>query len=165
MSKVLATSNYIGKDVKIGKNTKIWHLVYIGDKTKIGNNVTIGTLTHIDSQVLVGNDVDIQGMVYIPPFSKIGNNVFIGPGSVFTNDPYPPSSRLSGITIEEEAIIGANSSVLGGVTIGHRSVVGMGSVVVSSVPANWVVAGNPAKKISDRKVYDRKRKNWENSTS
>ncbi|MDO5463801.1 MAG: DapH/DapD/GlmU-related protein [Akkermansia sp.] len=41
--------------------------------------------------------------------------------------------------------IGANVTIIGGVKIGNNSVIGAGSVVVKDVPANCVVAGNPAK--------------------
>ena len=37
-----------------------------------------------------------------------------------------------------------NATILKGVTIGENSVVAAGSVVAKSVPANAVVAGNPA---------------------
>jgi acetyltransferase-like isoleucine patch superfamily enzyme len=37
-----------------------------------------------------------------------------------------------------------NATILKGVTIGENSVVAAGSVVTKSVPANVVVAGNPA---------------------
>ena len=40
--------------------------------------------------------------------------------------------------------IGMNATILKGVTIGENSVVAAGSVVTKSVPANVIVAGNPA---------------------
>ncbi|KAK2951980.1 putative Nodulation protein L [Blattamonas nauphoetae] len=51
------------------------------------------------------------------------------------------------ITIKKGAWIGGNVTILPGVTIGERAVIGAGSVVTSSVPADCVAAGNPAKVI------------------
>lgn len=56
---------------------------------------------------------------------------------------YPP--KHEDIRIGSNCWIGANSVILPGVTIGDNSVVAAGSVVVSDVPANVMVAGNPAK--------------------
>jgi acetyltransferase-like isoleucine patch superfamily enzyme len=44
-------------------------------------------------------------------------------------------------------------TVLCGVTVGENAIVGAGSVVLKDVPDNTIVAGNPAKVI--RKVSDR----------
>ena len=154
--------NYIGNNVKIGKNVKIWHFTYIGDNTIIGDNVMIGSLCHIDYNVKIGNNVRIEGSCYIPPLTVIGNNVFIGPATVFTNDPYPPSRRLTGVIVEDDVIIGARSVIKAGIRLGRACVIGMGSVVTKDVPPNTVVLGNPAKPVYDRREYERKRNCWEN---
>jgi acetyltransferase-like isoleucine patch superfamily enzyme len=48
------------------------------------------------------------------------------------------------VTIADNVWIGMNATILKGVTIGENSVVAAGAVVTKSVPANVVVAGNPA---------------------
>lgn len=154
-------TNYIGKNVKLGKDVRIWHFAYIGDDTEIGDKVVIGSLTHIDYKVKIGNNCRIEGSVYIPPLTVIGNDVFIGPGAVFTNDPYPPSKRLSGVIVEDGAIIGARSVIRAGVRIGKNSVVAMGSVVTEDVPPNVVVLGMPARPIYSRDEYDKRKEGWE----
>lgn len=49
--------------------------------------------------------------------------------------------------IEDNCFIGYGAIILTGVTVGKGAVVGAGSIVTSDVPANMVVAGNPAKVI------------------
>jgi acetyltransferase-like isoleucine patch superfamily enzyme len=154
-------TNFIGKNVKIGKNTKIWHFTYVGDDTVIGDYTIIGSLVHIDYNVIIGSNVRIEGMSYIPPLSKIGNNVFIGPRVTLTNDPYPPSNRLIGVTIEDNAVLCASSVIKAGVRIGRNSIVAMGAVVTRDVPDDTLVMGIPAKPVYDYQTYDKKRKEWE----
>lgn len=153
-------TNFISDNAKIGKNVKIWHFTYIGDNTEIGDNVKIGSLVHIDYDVKIGENSMIEGSVYIPPLSRIGKKVFIGPAASLTNDPYPPSGKMIGVTIEDGAIIGSRAVIKAGVTVGKNSVVAMGAVVTKNVPDNTVVVGIPAKKKYSRKEYDEKQKQW-----
>ncbi len=153
-------TNFISDKSKIGENVKIWHFSYIGDNSEIGDNVKIGSLVHIDYDVKIGANSMIEGAVYIPPMSRIGNNVFIGPAAALTNDPFPPSGKMIGVTIEDGAIIGSRAVIKAGVTIGKNSVVAMGAVVTKDVPPNTVVVGVPAKEKYSREDYDKKQKQW-----
>lgn len=153
---------HIAEGVKIGKNTKIWHFTYIGDHTEIGDDTNIGSLTHIDHHVKIGSRCRIQGMVYIPPYTVIKDHVFIGPGVVFTNDPYPPSGRLSGVTVESDSIICASAVINAGVTIGESAVVGMGAAVTHNVKPKTVVFGIPASTRYGYEEYRSKQLNWIN---
>jgi UDP-2-acetamido-3-amino-2,3-dideoxy-glucuronate N-acetyltransferase len=159
--KIPKVNNYVSKTTTIGKNVKIWHFAYIGDNTTIGDNVMIGSLSHIDYNVKIGNNTRIEGAVYIPPLTVIGNQVFIGPGATFTNDPYPMSPKMIGVTVEDGAIIASRAVIKPGVTIGRNAVVGMGAVVTKDVPAETVVVGNPARIKYSRKEYDQKKSEWE----
>jgi len=156
-------TNSISNNAKIGKNVKIWHFAYVGENVVIGDNVKIGSLAHIDYDVKIGENTMIEGLVYIPPLARIGKNVFIGPAAALTNDPYPPSEKLVGVTVEDGAIIGAQAVIKAGVKIGKNSVVAMGAVVIKDVPENTVVVGNPAKEKFSREEYDKKQKNWNKS--
>lgn len=49
------------------------------------------------------------------------------------------------VRICKKAWIGAGATILPGVTVGENAVVGAASVVTKDVPANVIVAGNPAK--------------------
>lgn len=160
-NKIPKVNNYVSKTTTIGKNVKIWHFAYIGDNTTIGDNVMIGSLSHIDYNVKIGNNTRIEGAVYIPPLTVIGNQVFIGPGATFTNDPYPMSPKMIGVTVEDGAIIASRAVIKPGVIIGRNAVVGMGAVVTKDVPAETVVIGNPARIKYSRKEYDQKKSEWE----
>jgi acetyltransferase-like isoleucine patch superfamily enzyme len=87
--------------------------------------------------------------------------VFIGPAAVLTNDPYPPSTKMVGVTIRDGAVIGARAVIRAGVTVGRRSVVAMGAVVTKDVPDGTVVMGVPARVVYSRKEFDIRMKKWE----
>jgi acetyltransferase-like isoleucine patch superfamily enzyme len=156
-------TNFISEKAKLGKNVKIWHFAYVGDNAEIGDNVKIGSLAHVDYNVKIGKNTMIEGLVYIPPLSIIGKNVFIGPAAALTNDPYPASKKMMGITIEDGAVIGSRAVIKAGVRIGKNSVVAMGAVVTKNVPPGCVVVGVPAKVKYSREEYNKKKKKWENS--
>jgi acetyltransferase-like isoleucine patch superfamily enzyme len=155
--------NQISKSAKIAPGVKIWNFAYVGPNAQIGSGTKIGSLAHIDYNVKVGENCKIEGLAYLAPLSSIGNNVFIGPGAVLTNDPYPPSQRMVGVVVEDGAIICAGAVIKAGVRIGSKSVVGMGSVVTKDVPPNMVVVGNPAKPVYTREEYERKKKSWDST--
>jgi len=157
-------TNFVAEDAKLGKNVKIWHFSYVGSGTRIGDNVSIGSLAHVDYNVRVGDNTRIEGCVYVPPLTRIGKNVFLGPAVVITNDPYPMSKKMVGVTIEDGAIVGGGSVIKAGVTIGKGSVVAMGAVVTKDVPPGTVVLGVPARVIYTRKEYDAKKLKWESES-
>jgi acetyltransferase-like isoleucine patch superfamily enzyme len=47
--------------------------------------------------------------------------------------------------VRKGASIGSGSTILSNVEIGEHAIIGAGSVVTKDVPANAIVAGNPAK--------------------
>src|SRR5919204_6995880 len=111
-------ANYVDKSAKIGKNVKIWHFAYVGSEAEIGDNVMIGSLTHVDYKVKIGDNTRIEGSVYIPPLTVIGKTVFIGPGATFTNDPYPMSPKMTGVIVNDGAIIGGRAVIKAGIVVG-----------------------------------------------
>lgn len=112
-----------------------------------------------NSLIEIGNNVGITGTTINASVRvSIGDNVMIGSGCLITdtdshpikaaerNSPEWDSFTISKpITIGNNVFIGARSIVMKGVTIGDGAVVGAGSVVTKDVPANAIVAGNPAK--------------------
>lgn len=83
----------------------------------------------------------------------IGDNCLLGPQTCFytVNHPMDAKTRVANyvygrpITIGDNVWFGGNCVVLSGVTIGNNAVIGAGSIVTKDVPANAVVAGNPAR--------------------
>ncbi len=146
----IAPSVKLGKDVKLSKFINLYGCE-IGDETKIGafveiqKNASVGKRCKISSHTFVCEGVEIQ------------DNVFIGHGVTFINDSYPRATTASGelqteadwkverTIIGKGASIGSGSTILSNVSIGENAIVGAGSVVTKNVPANAVVAGNPAK--------------------
>jgi acetyltransferase-like isoleucine patch superfamily enzyme len=157
--------NHIGKNVKLGKNVRLWHFTYIGDGAEIEDNTKIGSLVHIDYGVKIGRDCKIEGNAYIPPLTVIGDGVFVGPGVVFTNDPFPMSPKMVGVTVEDGAVICAGAVLKAGIRVGARSVVGMGSVVTRDVPPDVVVYGNPARVRYSIDEFNEKKVEWEKDYS
>jgi len=140
----------LGKDVKLSKFINLYGCE-IGDETKIGafveiqKNASVGKRCKISSHTFVCEGVEIQ------------DNVFIGHSVTFINDSYPRATTASGdlqteadwkvekTLIKKGASIGSGSTILSNVTVGENAIVGAGSVITKDVPANAVVAGNPAK--------------------
>ena len=152
---------HVGRNVSLGENVRLWHFTYVGDDSVIGENTKIGSLVHIDYNVHIGRDCKVEGMAYIPPLTRIGDRVFIGLGVIFTNDPYPMSDKMVGVTVEDDAVICAGAVLRPGITVGARSVIGMGAIVTKDVQPDTVVYGSPAAEKYDREVYLRKKLEWE----
>ena len=142
---------YAGNE--IGRNFQTGNKVNVRESNHIGDNVSIGTLSVVEHHVEIGNNVRIHTQAFIPEFSVLEDGCWIGPNVVLTNAKYPLSpgvkESLAGPVIRKGAKIGANATLLPGVTIGENAIVGAGSVVVRDVPAGAVVVGNPARVIND----------------
>ncbi len=155
----------ITKDVKLGKNVKIYHPELVNlYGCKIGAGCIIGSFVEIGRNVSIGRRVKIQAFVYIPEGVTIEDEVFISPHVCFTNDKYPRSTNPDGslknaqewevipTRVCKGASIGANSTIICGVTVGEGAIVGAGSVVTHDVLPWTIVAGNPARLIRKIKI-------------
>ena len=111
------------------------------------------------SNIHVGDQVFLNVLCTILDCNevRIGHQVMIGPSvQIYTAaHALEAEARIQGwevakpIRIEDRVWIGGGAILLPGVTIGRNAVVGAGAVVTRRVPANAVVAGNPARVIRE----------------
>ncbi|MBM4067995.1 MAG: N-acetyltransferase [Planctomycetes bacterium] len=141
---------------RIGARLETGHYVIIREDNELGDDVKIWNNTTIDYGCRIGQRVKIHCNGYIAQFTVLEDDVFLAPGVSIANDPHPgcefSKKCMRGPTIQAGAQIGAGVTILPFVTIGRRALVGAGSVVTKDVPAETVVAGNPARVI--RSIYD-----------
>lgn len=134
---------------QIGESFQSGHQVTVREKTEIGNYVSVGTLSDIQGNCKIGNYVRLHSNVHIGQLSVIDDFVWIYPYVVLTNDPTPPSNNFIGVHVHPFAIVATGSIIMPGLDIGQDSLIGAGAIVTKSVESYAVVAGNPAKPISD----------------
>lgn len=121
------------------------HHVVVREGTIAGPGFQVGTYGDVQGRCLIGNFVKLQSSVFIAQGSTIGSYVWLLPGVVLTNDPYPPSETVFGVTIEDYVAIAARAVILPGVTVGRAALVGANSTVTRNVAPDTVVVGSPAK--------------------
>jgi acetyltransferase-like isoleucine patch superfamily enzyme len=159
---------------------KPWYVVVSGENIHMGESPTV--VAEADQKVRIGvwGREQGQGAIYIgdavmiSPGTRISasDEIRIGDGVMFANGAYVTDSDWHGIydrverdpeprpvCLKDNVWVGDHATVLKGVTVGENSVVAAHAVVTRDVPANVVVAGNPAKVVKeldpDRGFYTR----------
>ena len=147
-------SGFGGGNLELGKNVRIHSFckvatcggnMFIGDNVQIGDHCTItaqGDVT-IESDVLMADKINIIANQH--SFHDITKPIM---------DQGCTSKK---ILIKKGAWIGINATILSGVTIGQNSVVGANAVVTKDVPDFSVVVGVPAHVVNK---YDFQSGNW-----
>jgi acetyltransferase-like isoleucine patch superfamily enzyme len=155
----------IAPDVKLGRNVRIYAFVNlygceIGDETRIGNFV------EIQKGAKIGDNCKISSHTFICEGVTIESGVFVGHGVTFINDRYPRATNAAGqpqteddwncqrTLIRRGASIGSGATLLGGITVGENAIIGAGSVVTKDVPPDTIVAGNPARALKQNITQD-----------
>jgi len=146
----------IAPDVKLGRDVRIFSFVNLYG-CMIGDNSKIGTFVEIQKNAVIGNNVKVSSHTFICEGVTIEDNVFVGHNVSFINDKFPRAANRDGTLqteadwkvvttrVKKGASIGTSATILCGVTIGENAIVGAGSVVTHDVPDNAVFAGNPAR--------------------
>jgi acetyltransferase-like isoleucine patch superfamily enzyme len=146
----IRSGSVIYASVEIGDRFETGHNVVIREGNRIGHDCAIWNNSTIDYDCVIGSRVKIHCNNYISQFTTIEDDVFLAPGVLLANDPHPLCTKcMQGPTIRAGAKIGIGATILPHVIIGENALVGAGSVVTRDVPARVVVAGSPARVISD----------------
>jgi len=108
-------------------------IIKIGDFCMICPGVRIGSATgvFIDDSCMIASNAYITDSDWHDIYNRIA------PG------------KTAPVRIEKNVWVGDSAIICKGVTIGENSIVGAGAVVVSSIPANVIAAGNPAKAVKN----------------
>ncbi len=143
-------------NVKVGKDVKIFNFVNAYG-CSIDDHSKIGAFVEIQKGASIGKNCKISSHTFICEGVYIEDNVFIGHSVTFINDKYPRATNADGslqgesdwkvveTRVKKGASVGSGSTILCGLTIGENAIVGAGSVVTKNVPPNSTVAGNPAR--------------------
>jgi acetyltransferase-like isoleucine patch superfamily enzyme len=146
----------VSADVKLGRNVKLTNFINLYG-CEIGDNTKLGTFVEVQKNARIGRNCKVSSHTFICEGVIIEDEVFIGHGVTFINDSYPRATAAGGnlqtesdwtvekTVVQKGASIGSGATILAGVTIGERALVGAGAVVTKNVPANAIVAGNPAR--------------------
>jgi acetyltransferase-like isoleucine patch superfamily enzyme len=146
----------IAPDVKLGKGVRVYAFTNLYG-CEIGDDVKIGTFVEIQKGAKVGNRCKISSHTFICEGVILEDEVFVGHNVTFINDRYPRATNGKGqlqteadwkcvkTVVKRGASIGSGATLLCGITVGEEAVIGAGSVVTKDVPPRAVVAGNPAR--------------------
>jgi acetyltransferase-like isoleucine patch superfamily enzyme len=146
----------VADSVKLGKDVKIYGFVNLYG-CEIGDGTKIGAFVEIQKNAKIGKHCKISSHTFVCEGVTIEDNVFVGHGVMFINDKYPRAANPDGslqteadwtvvpTVVRRGASIGSGATLLCGVTIGENAIVGAGAVVTRDVPAGTVAAGVPAR--------------------
>jgi acetyltransferase-like isoleucine patch superfamily enzyme len=145
----------IAPDVKLGSNVKLSQFINLYG-CEIGDDTKIGAFVEVQKNATIGKRCKISSHTFVCEGVSIEDNVFIGHGVMFINDSYPRATsdgklqteadwKVERTVVKKGASIGSGATILSNISIGENAIVGAGSVVTKDVPANAIVAGNPAK--------------------
>lgn len=146
----------IADDVRLGRDVRLVGWVNLYGCT-IGDETMVGPFVEIQRGASIGARCKISSHAFICEGVTIADECFVGHHVVFTNDRYPRAVTAAGTPqtaadwelvpthVERGASIGSGAVILCGVRIGAGALIGAGSVVTRDVPAQAIVAGNPAR--------------------
>lgn len=146
----------IAANVVLGKNVVLNAFINLYG-CRIGDDTKIGTFVEVQKNAVIGSRCKISSHTFICEGVTIEDEVFIGHNVTFINDLYPRAATPGGTlqteadwtciptTVKKGASIGSSVTILCGVTIGENAIIGAGSLVTRDVPPNTIAAGHPAR--------------------
>jgi acetyltransferase-like isoleucine patch superfamily enzyme len=158
MSDARGVQQLIAPDVKLGRD-RIFGFVNLY-RCEIGDETKIGSLVEIQKNARIGALCKISSHTFICEGVALEDNIVIEHGVTFINNRYPRATNGNGqlksdwncevTLVKRGASIGSGVTLLGGITVGENAIVGASSVVTGDVPANTTVAGNPVRVLKNR---------------
>ena len=151
------TFNCIAPDVVLGDNVKLSKFINMYGCT-VGDNTKIGAFVEIQKNAFIGRNCKVWSHTFVCEGVTIEDDVFVGHGVMFINDKVPRATTGGALQTEADwnvvptiikkgASLGSNCTIMCGITVGENAVVGAGSMVLKDVAPNTIVAGNPARVI------------------
>ena len=138
--------------------------ICIGDNVTLNDIATFAGLKVFDNpRLIIGDNTRVSDRVsiFVGKEVRIGNDCIISSSLILDNPSHPrdPVSRrnnesvrpdeIEPVIIEDNVWLARGSMVMKGVRVGQGAIVAAGAVVTQSVDPYTIVAGNPAKKVSE----------------
>ncbi len=147
---------FVGAQSVIYRGARLAAKVFVADLASIREDVVVetgvivGRGVTIENKCRIGEYTKLESNVYVVAMTTIGERCFIAPGVCMANDNFMGRTeerfkRMGGPRIRRAARVGANAILMPGITIGEEAVVGAGAVVTRDVPAYQTVLGTPAR--------------------
>ncbi|MFH5877306.1 acyltransferase [Arthrobacter sp. NA-172] len=115
---------------------------YLWGDVEVGEDCTLNPFTEVRGKIRIGNGVRVGAHTSILGFNHL----------MATDRPiFEQGLEFDGITIGDDVWIGSHVTIVDGVNVGEHSVIGAGAVVTKDVTPWSIVAGNPARRLRDRR--------------
>jgi acetyltransferase-like isoleucine patch superfamily enzyme len=130
------------------------------DRLELGDRCYIAADSYVTHDLVAGDDCTVNPFAIVRGAVRMGSGVRIGAhasviGFNHSTDIDSPihtqPTTSAGIVIGDDVWIGTSAIVLDGVRIGEHSIIGAGAVVTKDVQPWSVMAGNPARRVRDRR--------------
>ncbi len=150
----IGTSAAVYRGSRIGEGVMIADLASVREDVEIGEFTIVGRGVAIENDTRIGRYVKLETNCYITAHSIVEDRCFIAPMVATSNDNFLGRTEerfkyTKGPHIRKGARVGANATLLPGITLGEDAVVGAGSVVTRDVPPRKTVIGVPAGIVRD----------------
>lgn len=144
-----------GSDVFIAPNAAVFC-----DRLIVGDRTYVAAMAYLTGDLVFGSDCSVNPFAVIRGEIRMGDGVRIGAHTSILgfNHRMSPDAPVftqgvfsKGITIGDDVWIGSNATILDGVRVGDHVVIAAGAIVTKDVEDWAVVAGNPARRLRDRR--------------